>query len=147
MFDARVHHRRSIRLRGYDYSHPGAYAVTVCTHLKRPVFGEIVEGEMVLNDAGQMVQETWEQMPSHYPDCGLDAFVVMPNHVHGIILITATTGQARGPAPTSMSLQDLVHRFKSLTTARYRQGIVDRQVARLGRQTMAAQLLRAHHSQ
>jgi putative transposase len=47
-----------------------------------------------------MVQHSWEEMPSHYPGCGLDAFVVVPNHVHGIILITATTGQARGPAPT-----------------------------------------------
>jgi REP element-mobilizing transposase RayT len=102
--------------------------------------GEIVKGEMVLNEVGQMVQDTWEGMPSHYPSCGLDAFVVMPNHVHGIILVTATTpavgradsrsrsetGQAQGPAPTPTSLSDLVHRFKSLTTARYRQGVTAR---------------------
>jgi REP element-mobilizing transposase RayT len=100
--------------------------VTICTHLKRVVFGEIVEGEMALNNVGQMVQDTREQMPSHYPGCGLDAFVVMPNHVHGIILITTTTGQARGPVPTRMSLPNLVNRFKSLTTARYRQGVVTR---------------------
>jgi putative transposase len=89
MYDSRIHHRRSIRLRGYDYSRPGAYAITICTRLKQLVLGEIVEGEMILNGVGQMVQPTWEQMPSHYPGCGLDAFVVMPNHVHGIILITA----------------------------------------------------------
>ena len=100
MYDSRVHHRRSIRLPGYDYSRPGAYAVTVCTYVKRSVFGEIVEGEVILNDVGQMIQDTWEQIPGHYPGCGLDAFVVMPNHVHGIILITAAptlTGQSRGP--------------------------------------------------
>ena len=127
MYDSRVHHRRSIRLPGYDYSRPGAYAVTVCAYLKRSVFGEIVEGEVILNEVGQMVQDTWEQIPGRYPGCGLDAFVVMPNHVHGIVLITAAptlTGQARGPAPTTLSLPDLVHRFKSLTTARYREGVV-----------------------
>jgi putative transposase len=99
------------------------------------VFGDIVEGEMVSNDAGQMVQDIWEQMPSHYPGCGLDAFVVMPNHVHGIILITATPEpvgagpRARpysGQTDGTMSLPDLVHRFKSLTTARYRQGVETR---------------------
>jgi len=108
MYDSRVHHRRSIRLPGYDYSRPGAYAVTVCAYLKRSVFGEIVEGEVILNEVGQMVQDTWEQIPGRYPGCGLDAFVVMPNHVHGIILITTPTGQARGPAPTPISLPDLV---------------------------------------
>jgi putative transposase len=139
MYDSRVHHRRSIRLRGYDYSRPGAYAVTVCTYLKRPVLGEIVEGEMVLNAVGRMVQDTWEQMPSHYRGCGMDALAVMPNHVHGIIVINPAVGagpcarpgmgqagepgQAQGPAPTAMSLPDLIHRFKSLTTARYRQGV------------------------
>jgi REP element-mobilizing transposase RayT len=136
MYDSGVHHRRSIRLRGYDYSRPGAYAVTICTHLKQPVFGEIVEGEMVLNDVGQMVRDTWEQMPSHYPGCGLDAFVVMPNHVHGIIVIAVGAAPCARPSPGvrphsgqtdgAMSLRDLVHRFKSLTTARYRQGVVTR---------------------
>ena len=97
MYDSRVHHRRSIRLRGYDYSRSGAYAVTICTHLKQPVFGEIVEGEMVLNDVGQMVQDTWEQMPNHYQGCGLDVFVVMPNHVHGIIVINPAPAVGAGP--------------------------------------------------
>jgi putative transposase len=108
--------------------------VTVCTYLKRSVFGEIVEGETILNHVGLMVKDTWERMPGHYPGCGLDAFVVMPNHFHGIILISAPTPmgqapgpeQARGPAPTTLSLPDLVHRFKSLTTARCRQGVVTR---------------------
>jgi putative transposase len=134
MYDSRAHHRRSISLRGYDYSRPGAYSVTICTGHKQAVFGEIVEGKMVLNDVGAMVQDTLRQMPSHYSGCQLDTFVVMPNHVHGIILISACprtgqaqgSGQARGPAPTTLSLGDLVHRFKSLTTARYRQGIAAR---------------------
>jgi putative transposase len=60
MYDSRIHHRRSIRLRGYDYSRSGAYAITICTRLKQLVLGEIVEGEMILNGVGQMVQPTWE---------------------------------------------------------------------------------------
>ena len=137
MYDSKIHHRRSIRLRGYDYSRSGAYAVTTCTRHKEPVLGEIVEGEMVLNDVGRMVQDTWEQMPRHYPGCGLDAFVVMPNHTYGIIVITAIpvgAGPCARPATRAraatravpMSLPDLVHRFKSLTTARYRQGVATR---------------------
>jgi putative transposase len=134
MYDSRVHHRRSIRLRGYDYSRPGAYAVTICAHLKQPVFGDIVEGKTVSNEVGQMVQDEWEQMPNQYPGCGLDAFVVMPNHIHGIIVINPAPAVGAGPCARphsgktdgSMSLPDLVHRFKSLTTARYRQGVVTR---------------------
>jgi putative transposase len=120
MYDSRVHHRRSIRLPGYDYTRPGAYAVTVCTYLKRSVFGETVEGEVILNDVGQMVQNTWELIPAYYPGWAWTRSS-MPNHVHGIILICAThtlTGQAQGPAPTTLSLPDLVHRFKSMTAAR-----------------------------
>jgi REP element-mobilizing transposase RayT len=147
MYDPKVHHRRSIRLRGYDYSQAGAYAVTICTEQKQGLFGEIVEGEMVLNDVGRMVQQTWNEIPSHYAGCGLDAFVVMPNHVHGIILITAppetirpdpSTPAAVGAGPPRacpgrpLSLPDVVQRFKSLTTARHRQGVALQQWPDLG---------------
>jgi REP element-mobilizing transposase RayT len=117
--------RRSIRLRGYDYSKVGAYFVTICAQNRTCLFGEIVDGGMRLNDAGQMVQLVWNEMPAFYPGVETDEFVVMPNHIHGIIILVGAAprgrpvlGQARGPAPT-MSLGDVVQRFKTMTTKRY----------------------------
>ncbi len=83
----RSHHRRSIRLRGYDYSRPGAYFITICTQGHVCLFGNIVKGEMVSNDAGQVARRCWRDIPIHFPHAALDQFVVMPNHVHGIIVI------------------------------------------------------------
>lgn len=83
-----IYHRRSIRLRDYDYTQSGAYFVTLCTHERLPLFGAVVSGEMVCNVWGQIVQACWDEIPAHYPMVELDAFVVMPNHMHGIIVIT-----------------------------------------------------------
>jgi putative transposase len=99
------HHRRSIRLPGYDYSQVGAYFVTVCSYQKECVFGEVVKGEMRLNEAGREVLSVWEVLPQRFPSIELDAFVVMPNHIHGIIMLidtyrTANVG-ARSPRPDS----------------------------------------------
>ena len=82
------HQRRSIRLHGYDYSQTGAYFITLCTQNREHRFGEIVNGEMVMHDAGRIVAECWEQIPNHFPDAELDEWVVMPNHIHGIVIIT-----------------------------------------------------------
>ena len=81
------HHRRSIRLRDYDYTQNGAYFVTICTHEKRCMFGRVVTDEMVINEWGRIVQSCWDETPAHFPMVELDAFVVMPNHVHGVIVI------------------------------------------------------------
>ena len=81
------HNRQSTRLRGYDYSRNGAYFVTLCTYQRECVLGEIVRGEMRLNEIGQAVLETWQQLPRYFPNIRLDEFVVMPNHVHGIVII------------------------------------------------------------
>jgi len=152
--------RQSIRLRGYDYSQSGAYFVTICTQNKKCFFGNLVNDKMVLNDAGQMVNIIWNELAINYPGVNIDEFQIMPNHVHGIIVID--NGQAREPAPTNrqprgcdngqprnstngqprgfddgqprgvapttgLSLPDVVHRFKSLTTARYRHGVKQKQ--------------------
>jgi REP element-mobilizing transposase RayT len=79
-------HRRSIRLGGYDYAQAGAYFVTICTHDRACLFGDVVDGVMCLNDAGRMVQSVWDELPVYYPGVETDAFVVMPNHVHGILV-------------------------------------------------------------
>ena len=86
-FDPDRHHRRSIRLQGYDYSHAGAYFVTVRVRDHEPRLGEIAEDEMHLNALGEMVRACWFGLPGHYRHVELDEFVVMPNHVHGIILL------------------------------------------------------------
>jgi len=123
------HNRQSIRLKNYDYSQPGYYFITVCAKNMKRIFGDITVGAgpcagpiMKLNDVGKMIQTVWHEIPEYYPGVDIDAFVVMPNHVHGIIHLMEASfgiGRARGPART-LSLGDVVHRFKSLTTARYR---------------------------
>jgi putative transposase len=87
-FDPQKHHRRSIRLKGYDYSSEGAYYVTIVTQGRECLFGEIVNGEMRLNEYGEIVQKWWNEIPIHFPTVELGVFVIMPNHVHGIIFIT-----------------------------------------------------------
>ncbi|MBI5414647.1 transposase [Candidatus Peregrinibacteria bacterium] len=86
-YNPEIHHRRSIRLQGYDYSQNGAYFITICVQNRECVFGEIKNGEMFLNDAGKMVQLIWEEIPEFYRGIEIDAFQIMPNHIHGIIVI------------------------------------------------------------
>lgn len=131
----RVYQRQSIRLQGYDYQKPGSYFVTICVQNRRCLFGEMTVGagpcarpEIVLNDIGRMVQSVWNQMPEHYSGVDIDSFIVMPNHIHGIVTIKSSPGQPRGVAPTvALSLPQIVHRFKSFTTAQYRTGVTQNQ--------------------
>ena len=80
--------RRSIRLPDYDYCQPGAYFITICSYQREALFGNIAVDEMRLNEAGQIVWEVWNSLPARYAGITLDAAVVMPNHFHGIIIIT-----------------------------------------------------------
>jgi len=124
--DPERHHRRSIRLRGYDYTLAGAYFITICTRNRACLFGEVVEGEMRRNDAGQIVQDEWVKSAALRPRLIVNAFVVMPNHIHGIITLTdggrgtlqrAPTVERFGK-PTSDSVPTIVGLFKSTTTKR-----------------------------
>jgi REP element-mobilizing transposase RayT len=94
-FDPKIHHRKSVRLRGYDYSQAGAYFVTIVTHRRDCLFGEILGEEMVFNDFGRIADECWRAIPEHFPNVELGAHVVMPNHVHGIVVIM-DNGAGRG---------------------------------------------------
>lgn len=116
-YDPAVHHRRSIRLSGYDYSRQGMYFITICAQDRACLFGEIADGIMHLSNVGMMVQATWDEIPQHYPDVEFDAFVVMPNHVHGIVAIMGND------YPAGRSLADVASAFKSLTTRRYADGV------------------------
>lgn len=86
-YDPDHHDRRSIRLPTWDYRRPAAYFVTICTHNRRCLFGEVVEGRMQLNAYGRVVAEEWNRSPSIRQEIEMDAFVIMPNHVHGIVII------------------------------------------------------------
>src|SRR4029434_6076672 len=83
-----AHHRRSIRLEEYDYSQPGWYFITICTHLPECLFGCVIEGQLELNALGCIVDTCWNEIPAHFPHIQLDSYVVMPNHLHGILGLT-----------------------------------------------------------
>lgn len=90
MHDPDRHHRRSIRLVGYDYTTAGAYFVTLCAEDRLPLFGAITDGIMQPNDAGRMAVAVWDEIPIFCPGVEIDEFVLMPNHLHGIIVLTGT---------------------------------------------------------
>ncbi len=138
-YDKEKHHRRSIRLKNYDYSQAGAYFVTICTQGRECLFGEIKNNQMHLNEAGGMGEKVWNELPEKYPGVEIDELIVMPNHIHGIIILSVGAGpcacpetetnqslrkgQPQGVAPTRLSLPDVVHRYKSFTTSQYRTGV------------------------
>jgi len=101
-FDPKIHHRRSIRLPGFDYSQAGAYFVTLVTCQRECLFGEIVNEKMILNEFGKIADECWRAIPEHFPNVDLGAHAIMPNHAHGIIIITSDCVRAQHCcAPTS----------------------------------------------
>lgn len=149
-----IHHRNSIRLKGYDYASPGAYFVTIVTHhpplrgscchqnldgnMNREgrrawLFGEIVDGEMRLNDIGEIARDEWLVTPAIRPEIALDEFVIMPNHVHAIITImdndNGFVGAQRRCAPTHTpktnvqpgSIGAVIRAYKSAVTTRINQ--------------------------
>jgi REP element-mobilizing transposase RayT len=127
--DERPKRRRSIRLKGYDYSESGAYFVTICTRNRECLFGEILDGRMVLSEYGEIAREEWLHSEQIRREIKLDEFVVMPNHIHGIIFFigdsiqVGATGRSplqtsRPHGPLKKSLGSFVAGYKSLTTRR-----------------------------
>ena len=126
--------RRAMRLRGYDYSQPGAYFVSICAQHRKCLFGTIIDGQMRLNEIGEIVVECWNRIPQHFPSVELGEYVIMPNHIHGIIESnivgtrsprpieaehsTPPTVGARSPRPTgdSPALGKIVAYFKYQST-------------------------------
>ena len=87
-YNPEKHHRRSIRLKNYDYSQRGAYFITLCAKNRECLFGDIQNSTMILNEYGKIVEQCWMGLPDHYDNVKLDEYVIMPNHFHGIIWIT-----------------------------------------------------------
>jgi REP element-mobilizing transposase RayT len=104
-----IHHRRSIRLKGYDYSQAGLYFITICCAARQCLFGNIADKTLQLNQGGVIAQECWVEIPHHFPNVVLHEYIVMPNHVHGIIEIVfdANTVGAKNfspPPPTDTDI-------------------------------------------
>ena len=135
MYDPKKHHRRSIRLKGYDYSQEGMYFVTICVQHGLCLLAETAVQEMI--------QIWWEKLPEKFTAVVLDAFIIMPNHIHFIIAITnnpvgahprvrpdsvsiAMTGQTPGSVPTRVTLGKIVQWFKTMTTNAYIRGVKEK---------------------
>ena len=99
-FDLKNSCRKTIRLRDYDYSQAGAYFVTICTYNKECLFGNIIDGDIVLSPMGKIAYKFWLEIPLHFKSIKLDEFIIMPNHIHGIILITDQGRGVKFNAPT-----------------------------------------------
>jgi putative transposase len=139
-YDPEKHHRRSIRLRGYDYSAPGKYFVTIRVQQRKCLYGEISNSEMNLNAAGNMVEKWWQELAHKFPLVELDEHITMPNHFHGIIAIVDRRkrekdffyaektkdqiSQAMAAIPEkSAPLPEIVQWFKTMTTNEYIRGV------------------------
>ena len=119
-YDLERHHRRSIRLKGYDYTQAGAYFVTIVTQGRECLFGEIVEGEVRLNPLGEIVGESWRWLGMQYDYVELDEWRIMPNHLHGIIVIIddGRGGSRTAPTVKRKPIGRLVGAFKTVSTKR-----------------------------
>ena len=122
-----IHHRRSIRLPDYDYSQAGYYFITICVQNRDCLLGEIKDGSMQLNAAGQMVCQWFDELENKFPHLKNNAFVCMPNHIHLVVRILSEPrqGQIHRFAPTgrSVSIPQVVQWFKTMTTNAYIKGV------------------------
>ncbi|MDE0012003.1 MAG: transposase [Candidatus Poribacteria bacterium] len=121
------HHRRSLRLKEYDYRQAGAYFVNIVLQDRLCLFGEVIGTEIQLNEAGKMAGRIWKALSNRFPTIAIDTFVVMPNHLHGIIIINqhrdhkSTVGASLVDALPALG--DVIGAYKSLTTVEYTRGV------------------------
>jgi putative transposase len=128
VYDPEKHHRRSIRLKGYDYAQPGAYFVTICVRKRECTLGHVVNGKMALSDLGEIAAESWQWLAEQYPYVTLDAWIVMPNHLHGIVVTNDDLGRGAarrapttGPPAKRKPLGQLIGASKTVSTKRINQ--------------------------
>ena len=134
-YNPKIHHRRSIRLSGYDYSQEGAYFITICCQDKVCRFGTVENDKMMLNECGLIAANEWIALPNRFINIEVDVFQIMPNHIHGIIIVkdvgatlavaqsfmgeTAYAGQPQGIAPTQVvhgTIPAIIGAYKSLVS-------------------------------
>ena len=119
-YDSKIHRRRSIRLKKYDYSQCGAYFITICAQNREHLFGKIINNEMQLNVAGKIIQKWWLELSNKFSHIELNEYIVMPNHFHGIVQIVETEGRSRRTAPT---IPHIIQWFKTMSTNEYIRGV------------------------
>ncbi len=125
------HHRRSIRLKGYDYSSPGYYFITICIENRLHLFGDVSGEKMVMNDAGKMIFHWWQELNKKFDTVKTGDAIIMPNHFHGIVRITTANNGTPPVSDTEMmgnnagipTLADMVDWFKTMTTNAYIRGV------------------------
>ena len=103
-YNPKIHHRRSIRLKGYDYSNAGLYFITICCQNRIHRFGTVVKGKMILNEYGQVAHDEWLKLPERFTNFELDVFQIMPDHMHGIVKLT--------PVGATLAVAQNVHKDK-----------------------------------
>ena len=118
--DQKYPSHKPLRLHDYDYSQAGCYFVTICTQDRKPWFGQIVNAEMRLSVAGSMVQSVWTSLPERFPDLQLDLFVVMPNHLHGLLLLTQQMRERPEKKALRPTVSRMVDLFKGAAASRIR---------------------------
>jgi putative transposase len=124
MFDPTQRNRKSTRLKNYDYSTPGYYFVTICTQNRQCWLGEVQNSQMKLNSNGRIVEEAWRNLPSHFPTVQLDQYILMPNHLHGILVVGATfmAPKTKAKTPTQGVINhvptfgEIIRRFKAVSS-------------------------------
>lgn len=126
-FNPQRHHRRSIRLKGYDYSKEGFYFITICCENKAKIFGEIIDGKMILNEFGQIANEEWLNTANIRQNCKLHAHIIMPDHIHGIIEILFSenpNNQIGAFKSPSQTIGAFIRGFKIATIKRIKEFIL-----------------------
>ncbi|MCR4277307.1 MAG: transposase [Candidatus Roizmanbacteria bacterium] len=116
-----IKHRKQNRLKGFDYSKNGYYFVTICTNKRRCEFGTVKNEIMTLNHYGKIVEKCYEDLINHYSNCVLDEFIIMPNHIHGIIIIqniNQHVGNGLKPFPTKYSISEMIRGLKTFSSRR-----------------------------
>ncbi len=108
--------RKVNRLKDYDYSQDGYYFVTICTRNREEWFGEIQSGKMILNGCGEITKNLWVEIPKHFKNVGLDEFIIMPNHIHGILIIVGNAYMRSLQNRTKMLLSRIIQQYKSSVT-------------------------------
>ena len=150
MYNSEIHNRHSIRLKEFDYSQNGYYFVTICTKNRECFFGDVARGKIELSEIGKIVKKYWMEISQHFENVELDEYIVMPNHIHGIVIINdnyqnmnvgATLAVAQRhrnrssragarPAPT---IGDIVGSFKSICVVKWLQHMKENKLNGLGK--------------
>ena len=127
-YNSEKRNRHSIRLKNYDYSRTGIYFITICTNENEYLFGKIKDQQMILNDAGKILEKIWNEMQTYYITIKTDVFQIMPDHFHGIVIIRgkdAYENYYNNNDLPNLSLSDVVKNYKTLTTKLYTDGVKD----------------------